>query len=220
MCPCSCGCRDCFKVPVPPMIPNFLAFQNRPEPPEAPAASAAARLLAEVPVFKAEKKSEAGTVGTELLHLSPSILGVKFSTLCKCHRALGRSRAWSAEKIFVWARCAVACLACIFFTANASTSGLLSRQVHSVLSAMGIEKRQDFPKKHVHNYWKGHIHISHISAISSGWDSWGGGHLPVGQFEAGRDAFPAAFPGSGGGASAQASPNLWPNCWLLGDCFH
>ena len=66
------------------MIPNFLAFQNRPEPPEAPAASAAARLLAEVPVFKAEKKSEAGTVGTELLHLSPSILGVKFSTLCKC----------------------------------------------------------------------------------------------------------------------------------------
>lgn len=45
-------------VPVPPMIPNFLAFQNRPEPPEAPAASAAARLLAEVPVFKAEKKSE------------------------------------------------------------------------------------------------------------------------------------------------------------------
>lgn len=66
--------RDCFEVPVPPMIPNFLAFQNRPEPPEAPAASAAARLLAEVPVFKAEKKSEAGTVGRELLHLSPSIL--------------------------------------------------------------------------------------------------------------------------------------------------
>ena len=62
MSPCSCDCRDC-EVPVPPMIPNFLAFQNRPEPPEAPAASAAARLLAEVPVFKAEKKYEVGTPG-------------------------------------------------------------------------------------------------------------------------------------------------------------
>mmetsp|Transcript_24277 Transcript_24277/g.52866 ORF Transcript_24277/g.52866 Transcript_24277/m.52866 type:complete len:203 (-) Transcript_24277:75-683(-) len=34
------------------------------------------------------------------------------------------------------------------------------------------------------------------------------GHLPVGQFEAGRDAFPAAFPGSGGGASAQAEVEI------------
>ena len=49
------------KVPVPPMIPNFMAAAFHREPPENPAASTAARLLAEVPVFKAEKKSEDGT---------------------------------------------------------------------------------------------------------------------------------------------------------------
>ena len=75
-----------------------------------------------------------------------------------------------------------------------------------MLSAMGIEKRQDFPKKHVHNYWKGHIHISHISAISSGWDSWGGGHLPVGQFEAGRDAFPSSIPWKWGRSQRPGKP--------------
>lgn len=45
---------------MPPMVPNFMAYQPRLPEPEAPATSAAARLLAEVPVFKAEKKSEAG----------------------------------------------------------------------------------------------------------------------------------------------------------------
>lgn len=117
-------------VPAPPMIPNFMAFQNRPEPENA-AASTAARLLAEVPVFKAEKKSE---VGTKLKKDQEYVCFSQLVTRSGCYALklcliAGRSRAWFAEKTFVWVRCADACLACIFFIANASTSGLRSRQV-------------------------------------------------------------------------------------------
>ena len=144
-----------------------------------------------------------------MLHLSPSILGVKFSTLCKCHGGTWKEPCVVCrEDIRVGQMCRR--LPCLHLFSPRMHRPVDCCQGRFIECCQRWELRsaKTFQKSMSHNYWKGsHPHKPHIRPYPRGGDLLGGrAHLPVGQFEAGRDAFPAAFPGSGGGASAQASP--------------
>lgn len=182
------------------MVPNFMAYQPRLPEPEAPATSAAARLLAEVPVFRAEKKSEAGQ---PILFLR---IFNDFESTC----LLVEQDAWKCCDVKILRRCKQEpCVVC----REDIQVGQMCRRLpclhlfHRECIDQWIAVKAGFLLEL--SIWVKRSRLSQYACrqflLQSYCVTLYKGNMPFGQLEARRDAFTAAFPGSGRRASAQAA---------------